>query len=324
MSFKIPILFQIFNRIDTSLKVFQEIKKIKPQNLYIVQDGARKDKLSEEDDCLYVRSKILEQVDWECNLKTYFRTENMGPGAGTADALKWFFNQVEYGIVLEHDCLPHPDFFEYCAALLKKYKNEDKVKLINGSNFQNGKTFGKESYYFGVSAQIWGWAAWKRTLVNYEYNIDKYDQETVYQDIRSTFKTHLERKYWQGIYHLTKNRIVDTWDYQLLFTIWHQKGLIAIPNINLVSNIGFGSQSVHCSDENSFLAYAKTFPILPLKYVCKIKRNYISDKNYLHNYLISNPNIASSLKARILRNTPDFIYKSYKFINRRFITNIKQ
>jgi hypothetical protein len=321
MDFKVPILFQIFNCLDTSLKVFTEIKKIKPINLYIIQDGARKNKLNEAVDCLNVRSRILELVDWECNLTTQFRDENMGPGAGTADALKWFFNQVEYGIVLEHDCLPHTDFFEYCAILLEKYKDENRVMLINGSNYQNRINFGKGSYYFGVSCQIWGWAAWKRTFINYEFDINKYDQEAVSNDIKLTFRTKREQKYWQNVYLWMKNRIVDTWDYQLMFTIWHQKGLIVMPNNNLISNIGFGVQSVHSQNENSPLANAKTFPILPLKHISEIKRNYQSDKNYLQSYLISNPGIASLLEIKILKFTPNFIHKSYKSIKKKIYFN---
>ena len=104
MIFDIPILFQFFNRLDTSLRVFMEIKKIKPLNLYIVQDGHRYEKPDEERDCLLVRSKILEQIDWDCNLVTLFRTNNLGPGDGTGNAIKWFFNQVDQGIVIEHDC----------------------------------------------------------------------------------------------------------------------------------------------------------------------------------------------------------------------------
>lgn len=318
MNFKVPILFQIFNRLDTSLKVIDEIKKIKPLNLYIVQDGARKDRISEAIDCLNVRSKILGQIDWECNLVTRFRDENMGPGAGTVDSLKWFFSQVEYGIVLEHDCLPHPDFFEYCAILLEKYNNENRVMLINGSNYQNGKTFGKGSYYFGVSGQIWGWAAWGRTFINYEYDIDKYSQVTILKDIKSIFKTQLEQKYWQRIFYYTKNKKVDTWDYQLLFTIWHQNGLIVIPNVNLISNIGFGVQSIHCQNEGSSLDNAKTFPILPLRHVSIIERDYRSDKNYLNNYLVPSLSTMLLFKKKIRKYMPKFIHNSYQYIKKSF------
>lgn len=316
MDFNVPILFQIFNRLDTSLKVFNVIRQIKPRYLYIAQDGPRKNKFNEVKDCLIVRSKILEQVDWRCELVTEFRDENLGPGKGTADALIWFFKHVDYGIVLEHDCLPHPDFFEYCAILLEKYRNEEKVMLINGSNFQNGLVFGQGSYYFGVTAQIWGWAAWNRTFDSYEYNIGSYDQLTVFEDIKSTFKTRYEQKYWQRIYGLMKDKEIDTWDYQLLFTIWHQKGLIVLPNVNLISNIGFGDLSINCRDGTSPLANSKTYPILPLIHKSKTKRSYKADKNYMRNYLNSYPGAFMSLKMTILDYTPDFIHNIYRVVKK--------
>lgn len=321
MNFNVPILFQIFNRLDTSLKVFDEIKKVKPANLYIVQDAPRKS-LDEEGRCLVVRNTILSQIDWECNLITLFRDENMGPGAGTADAIIWFFKQVEYGIVLEHDCLPHTDFFYYCSTLLEKYKYEDKIMLITGSNYQNGRVFGQGSYYLGASAQIWGWAGWRRTFDNYEYNIDKYDKEIVFKDITATFKGRDEQDYYKEIYDLIKNRKIDTWDYQLMFTIWHQNALIVIPNRNLISNIGFGPQAINCTIVDSLLANSKIFSILPLKHISKIKRNYKSDRNYFRNYLICYPTIVRLLLGFIIKYTPSFIHKSYKYFKKNIINFI--
>jgi hypothetical protein len=314
--FEVPILFQFYNRGDTSLIVFNTIKEIKPNQLYLVQDGYRRNETKAENEYQNLRHRILNQIDWECRLVTYFREDNMGPGAGTADALKWFFNQVEYGIVLEHDCLPHPDFFEFCKVLLDKYKDENQVMLINGSNFQNGGTYGRGSYYFGVSAQLWGWAAWKRTFDKYDYNIENYDPNVVLKDIKSVFKTRYEQKYWTNIFHQIRNRKVDTWDYQILFNIWHERGLILMPNRNLISNIGFGDQSLNCKDFNSPFSDAGTFPIFPLKYVDKIKRNYKSDRNYLCNYLAPFKSDIHFLKSKVIDYSPDCIYEAYKYIKK--------
>jgi hypothetical protein len=310
--FDVPILFQIYNSLDTSLRVFGEIKKVRPLNFYLVQDGYRRDYPHEESECLQVREAILAKIDWECRLVTLFRDNNLGPGKGTANAIKWFFDQVEYGIVLEHDCLSHPDFFEYCSTLLSLYKDDNRIKLINGSNYQMDKKFNKSSYYFCASGQLWGWASWSRTFKNYTADINEIDFDLLAQDVKLTFKTKREQLYWAGTYNWIKNGQVDTWDYQLMYLIWKENGLIIQPNVNLVSNIGFGEKAIHCKDEISSLSNTKTESILPLKHPRKIKRSNKSDTNYFDNYLMDftlrKISLFVQFKRKVRKYIPIYIY----------------
>ena len=43
-NFKTPILFLVFNRPNTTLKVFKKIRQAKPARLYIACDGPRENK----------------------------------------------------------------------------------------------------------------------------------------------------------------------------------------------------------------------------------------------------------------------------------------
>jgi hypothetical protein len=314
--FDVPILFQIYNSLDTSLRVFEEIKKVRPLYFYLVQDGYRRDYPHEESECLQVREAILEKIDWECRLVTLFRENNLGPGRGTENAIKWFFNQVEYGIVLEHDCLPQPDFFEYCSTLLLMYKDDNRIKLINGSNYQMNKKFNKYSYYFCASGQLWGWASWSRTFKNYTADINKIDYDLLVKDIKSTFKTKSEQIYWADSYNWIKYGRVDTWDYQLMYLVWKEHGLIIQPNVNLISNIGFGEKAIHCKDEFSSLSNTKTESILPLKHPRKIKRSYKADTNYFDNYLLDftlrKISLFVKLKRKVRKHIPIYIYDYLK------------
>jgi hypothetical protein len=153
-----PILFIIFKRVDTTRQVFDAIRQAKPKQLYVAADGPRKEVVGETELCRQTRD-IIRQIDWDCELKTLFRDENLGCGLGVSTAITWFFRHVEQGIILEDDCLPHPDFFLYCQELLEKYKEDDQVMLIGGSNFQNGTQRGKASFYFSAIPLIWGWAS---------------------------------------------------------------------------------------------------------------------------------------------------------------------
>jgi hypothetical protein len=168
--FKSPILFLIFNRPDTTKAVFESIKSIKPLKLYIAADGARGNKLGE--DLLVEETRaIIQSVDWECEVKTLFRKENLGCKVAVSSAIDWFFENEEQGIILEDDCLPDASFYGFCENLLDYYKNDERVFHISGNNFQDGIIRGDGSYYFSKYNHSWGWATWRRVWKTYDVNM---------------------------------------------------------------------------------------------------------------------------------------------------------
>jgi len=159
---KTPILFIIFNRIDTTKQVFAKIKEAQPQQLFIAADGPRKNRLGEEKKCKAVREWVLSQVDWDCKVYTLFRDENLGCGRGPAQAITWFFDNVEQGIILEDDCVPDISFFNYCETLLEYYKNDERIMHITGYNPEEISHFKHNTSYCFVPIEIcWGWASWR-------------------------------------------------------------------------------------------------------------------------------------------------------------------
>ncbi len=130
---KSPVLFLIFNRPDTTAKVFEAIREARPPKLYIAADGPRPNRAGEKDRCEVTRA-IATQVDWPCEVKKLFRDENLGCGKAVSEAITWFFENEPEGIILEDDILPHPDFFPYCDEMLEKYRDNDRVGIISGHN----------------------------------------------------------------------------------------------------------------------------------------------------------------------------------------------
>ena len=127
-----PILFLVFNRPDTTQRVFAQIRKIQPKQLFIAADGARKGKEGEQERVAQVRKLILEGIDWDCEVKTLFRDENLGCGKAVSEGITWFFKNVEQGIILEDDTLPDLSFFPFCEELLERYKDDERVAMISG------------------------------------------------------------------------------------------------------------------------------------------------------------------------------------------------
>lgn len=282
---KIPILFLIFNRPDTTQKVFNEIKKIKPEKLYVAADGARQDVPGESEKCHQARS-IIQQVDWPCEVKTLFREQNAGCKYAVSSGIGWFFQQEESGIILEDDCLPNLTFFQFCEELLEKYKYDEHIMMIGGTNFQLGKKFNPESYYFSKYCHVWGWASWKRAWQKYDLEMKRYPEFLAQKKINALCVHSSEQSYWNSIFDAVYNGKIDTWDYQWVFSIWNEGAVSIIPNVNLISNIGC-DQGTHTSaggDER--VNRMSTVDILfPMKHPVDIKQNVAADNHYYNNFI---------------------------------------
>lgn len=301
--FNIPILFIIFNRLDTTERVFDEIRKQKPKYLYVAADGPRKNREDDIINCKKTRA-IIEKIDWECELKTLFRDENLGCGKAVSGAITWFFENVEMGIILEDDCLPHQDFFPYCEDLLERYKDNIEIKIISGDNFQNGIKRGDASYYFSAYSHIWGWASWRRTWLEYDYEMRDYFSFLQQRKINDIFTDQDQQIYFLNILRKTYNKKYDTWDYQFGFSIWNNNGKCLLPNLNLISNIGFGNNGTHTTINNNKVA---NLPIKRLSFPLIHPSNTDIDKEA--DYYTYKNTLYLNLRERVLIKIKSLLHK---------------
>jgi hypothetical protein len=271
------ILFLIFNRPKETRKVFEEIRKSKPPRLYVAGDGPREGRDGEKERVEMAR-EIATKVDWLCELKTLFREKNLGCGEGCSDAITWFFKYEEQGIILEDDCLPHQDFFNYCETLLNYYREEQRVSMITGQNFQAGQMRGEGSYYFSRYNHLWGWASWRRAWKHYNINMSFWPTWKLSADWRKKFPDFFERKYWERNFDRMFAKQIDTWDYPWDASIWRSGGLTAVPNINLVSNIGFGPDATHTVSVNDPLANIATGALREIIHPKIIVQDQVADR----------------------------------------------
>lgn len=281
-----PILFLIFNRPDTTALVFEQIRLAKPCRLYIAADGPRLDKANEAILCENTRT-IVNHIDWECKVFRLFRDSNLGCGKAVSTALDWFFEQEEMGIILEDDCLPHFDFFEYCQTLLWKYKDTE-IGLISGDYFQHSQSTNGFSYSFSNFAHIWGWATWKSVWKDYVFDLHQTDLSKLRQNRNAVLASSKQIKYWELILQELLQQKIDTWDYQLQFMLWSTNRICICPNLNLVSNIGFDPRAAHTKTPNKNLSSLKTQSILPLAHPEQIQVN--SEADLRHSKSLVSPN----------------------------------
>ena len=259
--FTTPIVLMIFNRPAVIQQVFNEIRKISPAKLFVIADGPRRGMEDDVEQCAAAR-KILEQVDWECQVLKNYADVNLGCKLRVASGLDWVFSLVEEAIILEDDCLPHPTFFPFCQELLEGYRDDKRIMTISGNNFQYGQRRTTDSYYFSRYPHVWGWATWRRAWKCYDVDMNLWPAVRAGRwlfDILGSRRADVKNgqchfdvmasmkaiEYWYKIFDSTYEGKINTWDYQLVFASWLQNGLNIMPNVNLVSNIGFGADATH-------------------------------------------------------------------------------
>lgn len=299
--FNTPILYIIFNRLDTVQQTFPIIKKQKPKFLFIAADGARKDKIGEAEKCQQVREWVLSQIDWDCELNTLFRNENLGCGKGPAEAISWFFENVEQGIILEDDCLPSDSFFKFCEELLEYYKNDERIWQISGTNRLRESPFEDFDYFYTNYPSEWGWATWKRCWNQYDFYIKLWEKEYIKESIKDLFFDY-STNISQILDTTINNPNVSWWDYQWGFIKNINSGLTVTPCKNLISNIGFGDDATHTFGYDNPLFNLQKYELnFPINHPNNIYTTVNIEKQLLELNFPTSPKTKKSLIYRIIR-----------------------
>ena len=167
---------------------------------------------------------------------------------------------------------------------------------ITGNNFQDGKWRGDASYYFSKYIHCWGWATWRRSWHKYDGNIKFWPKWSNSKDWVNFISNKIERRYWQNIFKRVHLEQVDSWAYPWTASIWYNKGLTITPNVNLVSNIGFGESATHTKSKKDKSFKMSVNNLGTLIYSNKVERNIEADNwTFNHHYGGKNLNFPFSL-----------------------------
>ena len=303
MSFDTPILLIVWRRPHALRQVINALRLVTPTRLFVACDGPNLERPSEAKKVAATRALIKQEIDWPCQVECLYSDENQGCSLGPIRAISWFFENVEEGIILEDDCVPHPDFFSYCATLLERYRQDTRVWCISGNNFQNGNWRGDGSYYFSRYNHCWGWASWRRCWQHYDVDLRNWPSFRDLGHLETVFDDPLERRYWSERWQKSFEQVtpITWWDYQWTFACLSNGGLTTLPNQNLVKNIGFGEDATHTFDP---VAQGEIQGLYPLKHPSFLCRDHAADKyTFLHHFggaeLLSQQSLWSQSKRQV-------------------------
>jgi len=246
-----PVILLMHSRPALLARVLDRVGKVAAKTLLVVADGPNSE--AQRAKCEESRA-LIEDIDWPCDVLKCYSEVNLGCRKRVSTGLDWAFSHVDEAIILEEDCLPDISFFRFCSELLQYYRNDTRIGHISGANFNEGTRRSPYSYYFSRYGTIWGWATWRRAWAKHDLDMQ------IWPDIKKggwhydMFATREEAVDFELRWDKVFRGEVDTWDAQWFFCRMLHGMLSVIPNVNLVSNIGFGPAASRTFDSDNPLA----------------------------------------------------------------------
>ena len=263
---EIPVLLTIFNRPDKTRAVMANLRQVKPNRLFIAADGPRLDRPQDIEKCRLARQAAT-IVDWACDIKTRFLDDNMGCDPAVSSAIEWFFQNVEYGIILEDDCLLHPHFFAFCGELLGRYSDDQRIMQISSLSPYATREHPYDYHFSRAFRCGGGWATWRRSWKHFTSNMNRYSDKEALSILKAYYPGHSKCLQQYRKYLKFRKGLFNNWDFQWNMACYAQNGLSIVPERNLMRNIGFDKDSTHTRRMDSIFENLNTQPLhFPLRH----------------------------------------------------------
>lgn len=244
------ILFT-YNRSKHTKQVLEALSKntILPEKLYIFQDGPKKTTDLEEWQAV---SDAINAVSW-CDTEIIISDHNRGLANSIKSGISKVLQLYDAVIVLEDDCVSHPQFMEYMIKALEKYKTCKSIYNINASSWPvDVKTNGTDAYFMGRISS-WGWGTWKDRWEQFKNDYTMIAQIKRNRDIdKATYE-------WFNLWGQdVENSLLgnvdgtsDTWAAFWALTVIEKRGYCLSPYESFIQNIGFDNTGVHSKDSQT-------------------------------------------------------------------------
>lgn len=238
--FDVPILVIAYHRVTETHNLFTVLRKLQPQKLYVAIDGSIPQ--DRHDYQMRLETQCVFMPEWTVDMQTMYCQEHLGKSRMFQQAMNWFFDNEEEGIILFDDCLPHKDFFPYCKELLNRYRDNKKIVHIGGTNILKHERKPHNSYFFSAYPMSWGFATWKDRWTGFDLKMRELQDTNIDDLINQYLFKKRAKKFWNRRYRILQKEQIDIWEYQYIFHLWKMAGLCIIPNTNLVENCSFSKK----------------------------------------------------------------------------------
>lgn len=298
-----PILLIAFNRPDTTQKVVDSIRLVKPTKIYASIDAPRHHKGDDERIKNEEVTRIIKDIDWNCQIEVIKSDQNLGCKLNISQAITRVFQKEDRLIVIEDDIVAAPSFFTFAEQMLEKYKDHPRIGTITANNYT--PITSDTDYYFSRYTHIWGWALWKRTWEGFDVNLDflkgrNAERILSNMDLSSSELSYMT-KYYTDVKSKVDSGVMNAWGPQFFLYNYLNDLLTITPKSNLAMNIGVESSRVD-KEKNldvHFRPIDKDF--LVTIHPIKIEVNLLYDKFHFKNHINYKAPIFKRIVSKIKR-----------------------
>jgi len=237
----VPLALFVYNRPEHTKQVLSALRENNIDLLYVFSDAAKKDASSVE--VGEVRD-INDKIDWD-KIEIVKRAEHGGLANSVKQGVAEILQRYDKLIVLEDDCVPSSDFYNYMCQCLEHYEDEERVFCTSAySHPIKKREFKKYPYdvFFWQRFWSWGWGTWRRAWQKYDPDLERLlrtvkakniNLEKFGRDILSTIQAQVNKK-------------IDSWAVNWFLTIIVNDALTVYPVSSRINNIGYDGSGVHC------------------------------------------------------------------------------
>tara|TARA_Y100001970_G_C14097091_1_gene783308 strand:- start:310 stop:1233 length:924 start_codon:yes stop_codon:yes gene_type:complete len=297
-----PILFITYARSKYARKAFDAIKRVKPKNLYFYSNKAPIGNQDLNNNNNKIRG-FVDEIDWDCNLRTFFRDKHIQIYTSLFSAIDWVFDNEKKAIIIEEDCVASAVFFDYCEKLLDYYEDESKVWMLSGNNFTPSGNPSDSSFFFSRFAHIYGWASWSDRWKKQDRLMESWDDEVKKREFLEYFQDKKSAIFFYKNFKNFYKKIerYNPWDYLNWYSMIINKAYCVVPNTNLVSNIGSsGFHNKNTKDFKSFnLPTPKGNKFIINKYLESIEPSRYDVYHFQHHYWLRRTTLLKKIKRKL-------------------------
>lgn len=248
-----PVLYITFARPEYASQSFGAIKKAQPKKLYFYSNKARDEKPDEVARNLEVRSYIG-QIDWDCDVKTWFRDEYVDVFTSLWGAIDWIFDNEEKAIVIEEDVVASLAFFDYVDKLIDKYADNEKIWMISGNNGAPQYNPHDCSYFYSHNIDIYGWASWRRVWQSLDRELKDWPKQRKSNCLQDVWSSRIIACWHKYIFDRIYKKMSDynPWDGIFMYNMEHANGFCITPLQNLNSDRGVSGANHNMNQQSPF------------------------------------------------------------------------
>ncbi len=243
----LPVLILGYLRFDEIIQTLSGCSKAGISEVYLSIDGA---KSSDALEAQRLRVIELQQLakHLSLNLHIRHRQTNVGVAVGVIEGITWFFENVEFGAILEDDLVFDESFFRFVSDARSQFQNVPEVAIISGNNFSDaGNQDQISACHYPL---IWGWATWKDIWVDFLSSLNKSFKPKI--NYRRSIAVNF---FWFTAAIQSRSGLVDSWAMSFVHYFRSSGKIAVLPPQNIVTNKGADNFASHSNYKDEFINF---------------------------------------------------------------------